>query len=366
MSKILHIQSYLRGGGTLDALKTDLGINAKRHEDWPNLVLLKYDQIASPMASPIVRECRGIILDEGKDWAVVARAFDKFFNHGEGHAAEIDWATARVQEKVDGSMVLLFKHEGVWNVATTGTPDASGDINGAGKTFASYFWETFGAQTDGTLPFTDRYCFMFELTGPLNRIVVPHMKAHITLLGARDMETGEEVPPQAVAHLFHGIPAVREFSLTALEDVIATFAQMSPLSQEGYVIVDAQFRRIKVKHPGYIALHHAKDGLGDKAFVEIARSGEVSEVETAFPEFRPMLEQARTRFEALVTEVEADYARHRDIPVQKDFALAVNGTRVPAALFAVRAGKVASIREFCARKMRIELLMQTLGYKAAA
>jgi hypothetical protein len=54
------------------------------------------------MHEPIVRESRGVILDEADDWRVVARAFDKFFNYGESGADEIDWGTARVQEKVDG------------------------------------------------------------------------------------------------------------------------------------------------------------------------------------------------------------------------------------------------------------------------
>ena len=139
---MLHVQSYLRNGGTLDGLATELGIKAKRHQTHSNLVLLKYNQIESPMSSPIVQECRGIILDEADDWNVVARAFDKFFNYGEGHAAEINWQTARVQEKVDGSLCLVFFYKREWHVATTGTPDASGDVNASGKSFADYFWDT--------------------------------------------------------------------------------------------------------------------------------------------------------------------------------------------------------------------------------
>ena len=91
---------------------------------YPNLVLFKYDQVNSPMDNPVVQECRGIILDEADDWRVIARPFTKFYNYGEPNAASIDWTTARVQEKVDGSLCAFYHYKGDWHVATTGTPDA--------------------------------------------------------------------------------------------------------------------------------------------------------------------------------------------------------------------------------------------------
>ena len=196
--------------------------------------------------------------------------------------------------------------------------------------------------------------------------MVPHTRASLTLLGARSYLSSTEVRPQAVAHFFDGaVPVVREFPLTSIDDVVATFASMSPLSQEGYVIVDDAFNRIKVKHPGYVALHHAKDGMSTKAFVEIARTGETSEVIAAFPEFRPLLDDAKGRLDALVGSVEADYALHQDIEVQKDFALAVKGSRCPAALFSVRSGRSASVRKFFATTS-LDTVMRLLGYKDAA
>jgi tRNA splicing ligase len=93
------VVDFLRSGGTLADLAARYFIKATRHRQKPHLVLLKYDQINSPFAEPIVRECRGIILDEASNWRVVSRSFDKFFNHGEGHAATIDWSTARVYRR---------------------------------------------------------------------------------------------------------------------------------------------------------------------------------------------------------------------------------------------------------------------------
>src|SRR5439155_25977607 len=136
-----EVVKFLRSGGTLDDLQFRYGVTSARHSRFPNLVQLKYNQISSPMHEAIVCECRGIILDEAEDWAVVARGFDRFFNHGEPNAVELDWTSARVQEKVDGSLLMLFQYQGQWQVATTGRPDGSGDVNGHGFTFAELFWQ---------------------------------------------------------------------------------------------------------------------------------------------------------------------------------------------------------------------------------
>lgn len=358
----LIVQKFLRDGGTYEDLREHYATGMRRHGAYPNLVLLKYNQIESPFAEQIVRECRGIVLDESHGWEVVSRGFDKFFNHGEGHAAPIDWTTACVQEKVDGSLCVLYHYDGQWHVATTGTPDACGDVSGFGLTFKEYFWST--AQSIGMcLPpneWTD-WCFMFELVGPFNRIVVRHEKPSLTLLGMRH-KLGHEEPLTYHISGALNVPCVKSFPLRSVDDIVSSFANMSPLSQEGYVVVDGAFRRIKVKHPGYVALHHAKDGMSKKAIVEIVRSGESSEVLTAFPEFAPMVAEVRASFDAIVTEIESDYTQLKDIPEQKVFAAEALKTSCQGVLFALRAKKTPSVRQWL-RDARIDAVMTLLGHK---
>ena len=73
--------------------------------------MLNYNQIASPMAEVICQECRALLLEMGT-WDVVSRSFFKFFNYGQPEAHPVDWATARVQEKLDGSLICLYFHRG--------------------------------------------------------------------------------------------------------------------------------------------------------------------------------------------------------------------------------------------------------------
>ena len=100
---MLELQKYLQTK-TLEDLESELGIKHNRHNKYPNLVLFKYDQIKSPTYPPIVKECRGIILDENDNWKVVSYPFNRFYNYGQNEAEkDIDWSTAVVQEKADGS-----------------------------------------------------------------------------------------------------------------------------------------------------------------------------------------------------------------------------------------------------------------------
>ena len=100
--RVLKIQEHLRKFGlevTVDKFK--LKIKSYEHK-----TLFKYDQLISPtmMALPEVQECRGLILENGT-WNVLSMAFEKFFNSEEANAAKIDWNTAHVLEKLDGTLV---------------------------------------------------------------------------------------------------------------------------------------------------------------------------------------------------------------------------------------------------------------------
>lgn len=356
---MMQVQKFLREGGTLSALLNTRAIKANRSAVHPSLVLLKYNQIDSPMADPIVQECRGVILDESDDWRVVSRSFSKFFNAEEVHAAPIDWSTAVVQEKLDGSLCVLYFHAGKWRVQTSGHPDAAGQVGGEPFTFADLFWKTF-AEHDWRLPGDglEHLCIAFELMTKWNRVVVMHSEPRLRMIGVRNRDSGDELPLSAMAHLYE---PVRAFPLRSLGDIVETFARMEPLKQEGYVVVDGKFNRIKVKHPGYVAIHHLKDGCSRRRLTEIVQAGEVGEFLSYFPEWTEEFQAIQGGVAALVAELEREYERIKGAATQKDFALEAVNARCSAALFMLRAGKVGSIREFIEKKMRADHLLTAIG-----
>lgn len=362
------------------------------------------------MGDPIVQAARGLVLDEANNWEVVAWPFHKFFNSEEGHAAKIDWTTARVQEKVDGSLIIMYYYDGKWQVATSGTPDASGQVNGLGITFEELFWKTFEAQMGapiehwnvpkgiqcesirkGDLPdhpdweggvrcvtyldhyfLPDKLTFMWELTSPYNRIVVQHAKPRITLLGARNIVTGEELDPRDLQRgwwIPPEWPVVKHFDLTSMESIGESFGKMSGLVQEGYVVVDAQFNRVKVKHPQYVALHHLR-GEGSnptpKGALSVIRQGEMGELLSYWPEWKPIFDEVKTRLDTLVGQLMIDYEMiRRSVPpvpagvvqtdkraqglFRKEFANLATKTRVPSVMFSLLDGKADSVQNALAQ-----------------
>ncbi len=359
-------QNHLRSGGTIADLFSQYAIKAVRHRAHPSLVLFKYNQIESPFLEPVVQSARGTILDEADNWRHVSRPFSKFFNANEGLAATIDWSSARVLEKGDGSLCCLFYYTGKWHVQTSGTPDASGEVHGMGLTFADLFWQVFGElglrlPSELSAPFTPstEFTFMFELTTPYNRVVVRHRDRGLTLIGVRHNETGQEIHVDELSGFY---PTVRSFPLRTMADVEATLIDMPPLEQEGYVIVDGAFNRVKVKSPAYVAIHHMTDGFGPRRIVEVIRHGETSELLTHFPEWKADFDAIQTKYDALVAEVEADYARFKDIPEQKAFALEAVKTRCSAALFSLRKGSTPSARQFFV-DLPIRNLLDKLGVR---
>ena len=339
------IQEYL-ASHSLDELLGSYAIPARRHRQFPHLVMLKYSQINSPMNEPIVQQCRGIMLDESNGWSVVSYPFDKFFNYGEPNAAPIDWPHARVYEKLDGSLMTLYWYQDNWQVASSGTPDAGGPAHESGITFAQLFWKTWNIM-GYALPTDRNQCFMFELMTPENRVIMQHGESRLVLIGARDLTTFCEHDPAPIAAA-NGWQAVSVYPLATLEECVTAAMKLTGINGEGFVVCDTSFHRIKVKSPQYVALSHMKDTLSPRSMLEVIRKNESDEFLNYFPEIRPVYESVKARFDELLAALEAEYAAVKQIESQKEFAMAVKSSRCSSALFALRNRKAATLKEYFA------------------
>lgn len=357
---MLKIVEYIKQNG-LDALSENLGIKVKRHKDFNNLVLLKYDQLNSPNAHPVVVECRGIILDEANDWAVVSYPYNRFFNYGEGHAADIDWSSARVYEKLDGSLMTLYYYAGEWRVASSGRPDACGEVMGTTTTFSELFWKVWN-QLDYQLPTDTDCCYMFEMMTPHNRVVVRHPMSRIVLHGGRCLSDFRELNPVVEARRY-GWECVQIHQLQSWDDIMAAAKELDPMESEGYVVCDANYNRVKVKSPQYVAVAHMKDGFTTRRMLEIVRTNENSEFLSYYSEYESLYWKIKVKYEHLVGKIEGFYEAIKHVDDRKQFALSATTQKYSGTLFSLKFGKVNNVREFLA-DMNIRHLEQWMGVKS--
>jgi len=338
---MLNTVTFIREHG-LAKITEDLAVIVKRHPQYGNLVFFKYNQIESPMNHAVVQECRGLILDEANDWAVVSYPFGKFFNYGDGNAKDIDWSTATVFEKLDGSLITMYYYDGKWQVASNGTPDAGGPVQGQSMTFCDLWRQTAGDICGKLDP---AYCYMFELMTPLNRVIVPHEKPKFAMLGMRNLLTLEEEPHAEYA-LLAGMPIAHSYNLTTWDEITEAAKALNPMQAEGYVVCDAAFNRVKVKCPQYVALSHMKDGFSRRRMIELVRHNEGDEFLSYFPEYRGLFNEILDAYRNVVAEIESTYERIKGLTSQKEFALEATKTSMSGALFALRNGRTTNVKSY--------------------
>lgn len=324
------------------------GIYAKRHPEYNNLVQFAYDQIESYAYRhlSVTQISRGIILDENDNWNVICYPFNRFFNIGEGAAADIDAETMRVYEKVDGSLLTAYNYNGVWCVCTRNSPNAGGTVGDNPFTFGELFWSTF-LKMGFTFSDLDIGCsYMFELVTPENMVVCSHVDSKLILLGVRNNETQEEYFPG----LFQHLNPVREFPLKTFEDVVKASEELDPIEQEGYVICDGYFNRIKVKSPKYVALHHMISDFSIRNCIRLIKMGEESELFAYYPQYKDKYHVVKKKVEDYISQIESD-KRWVDynmdvngLTTQKDFAELALKTRNSGILFAIRKGEYPDVR----------------------
>ena len=131
------------------------------------------------------------------------------------------------------------------------------------------------------------------------------------LIGVRDMSTLVEVDAVTVATdlgLEAAVVVVERGDGTAdtPNALLASVRDASPLEREGFVAVDADWQRVKLKSARYVArafLADADDNVTDGIpsevqLISIIRMNEVDELLAYFPAWRPVVEALEIRLNA--------------------------------------------------------------------
>lgn len=302
----LAITKYLKEHG-LEKTLVDFKL---KHKEYDHKVLLKYDSIESNFTNEEVRDARGLVVEK-ETWKVMSIAFRKFFNLGEGHAAPIHWETARIFKKMDGTMIHVYTDYVTGEVCfgTTGTANGEGDVDNfhysqLGGTFSDLFTHAFIETVQPEYFISPSlvkemfkkyagYTLAFELCTKYNIVVTPHENSRVYLLGARNLETLEEVSYEDLEKISKeiAVPLAPTLALNSSADKLKESFDGMTYREEGYVVCDygkhAEFGylRVKMKNPAYCAIHFFKDSTAFWRLIDIVRSGDdnVNEYKATFP-----------------------------------------------------------------------------------
>jgi hypothetical protein len=342
-------------------LKSLLAEFVSKHEDWEtlimecpyslvahkdrNLAIFRYRQGFTDMSQDICKEARGIIIDLSKNQPV-CWPFNKFFNLGEAYADEIDWSTARVLEKLDGSLIKIWWSErgNAWAISTNNCINA----------FETHLFEplsgdghlTYGSLVKGIIDSYDfnlferlkkGFTYMFELVSRRTAIVVDYGEDKLYHIGTRNNETGEEVEADI------GVPKPASFHFGSLQEVVEAASAQGP-EMEGYVVVDAFYKRVKIKTSWYLDMFAKKRNYGpnQEALLRMVLDESLDDFMRVFPRYAEICADIQVRYGNLVKQVEEAVKElgdgARELP-RKEMAERILGKPIQGILFEWLSGK---------------------------
>lgn len=204
---------------------------------------------------------RGLIVDRERR-ELVATPFPKFFNLGENNGVLPD-LPFETFEKVDGSLIIIFWHDGRWKCSTKGSL-VSDQAAWASGWLGNCDWSHL---TPGTT-------YLAEAVYPENRIVVRYDESGLILLSAYD-EDGIEAPHSYIMDVASRI-GWRTAERHACESVaeLVSVAKALPATREGFVLRFSNGHRLKLKGEEYCRIHRMVSRLSPLSVWESMMNGD--------------------------------------------------------------------------------------------
>lgn len=279
---------------------------------YPNLYMLSYNGILSDFNDQYVRLCRGCIVSvEDKEHPqMICAPFTKFGNYGQSFCPEIDWASALVEQKVDGILIKLFYYDNKWHWITNNgwntnlpwkemikIPSKYTEIETDTCNTIQDLIDYCLTKNNATLSeFAPDYTYMFELISPKLRILVDNLKTDLIYLGCRNIYNYNEYPLNIAKAMIPGIKkfnTVKYFDLHNIDEVLQLCNSYKGDTDEGVVVVDDKFNRVKIKCEDYIRLKGYRN-MFDTTEEQIwkgMREGTIDDALQVFPELNERIQE---------------------------------------------------------------------------
>lgn len=389
------VVDYLRTH-SLSELEAAHGVYARWDSEGTKFSL-NYDQLEAVDADPLSQQCRGLILRPKISWArtgledrakvvigetrVLAWPMDRFFNHGQGSAAEVDLSDPKtvVYEKLDGTLCIVYFDDlkNKWCIATRSVCEADLPVDGWGNyTFDSLFREAF-LNTSGQ-EFASAMTHMggagaltwcFELLTPENQVVVKHSDKRVVLLTVRGRDDGLEAHHPSLYAESINVPMAPSHRADSMDALVAFVNSRAGTDYEGVVACQllsvpnengAMARRVKIKSAAYLMASRIRTTIGasPRNVMELILLDQVDDLLPILSEdqkvkvetMRSQLRDFMHAYDLKVTGLLAEVASHgplSDHVRRKTFARLVNQSEIwmgPA--MAIYEGKAHGVHDW--------------------
>ena len=227
----------------------------------------------------VTLRCRGLITEDttGK---ILVRPFKKFFNYEEVIGKEVipsQGDYVYIQEKMDGSLGILFNYEDQWIMATRGSFASEQAIKGLDIVKTKYFLDSWSKE----------YAYLVEIIYEANQIVVRYDEEKIVFLSVVLNESWKWEPTDetelhwTTAKMVLHANGVEEDDLVKTEqhfnfsdELYKSLKEKNETNKEGFVL---RFQpgnfRMKIKFEEYVRLHKVMTNLSTTAVWEVLSSG---------------------------------------------------------------------------------------------
>jgi RNA ligase len=306
----------------------------------------------------VTTSCRGLITDNLGN--IVVQPFKKFFNYeelvGKGVIPE-KGDYVYVQEKMDGSLGILFNYDGEWIMATRGSFTSEQAVMGLEIVKEKYFLDSW----------MQEYAYLLEIIYPENRIVVNYGVEKVTFLSAvlngtyKWNSTDDTELHWSTSLMIFKSNGIHESDVVKTEqhfkfsdELYKSLKEKNETNKEGFVL---RFQpgnfRMKIKFEEYVRLHKIMTNLSTTAVWEVlSNGGNMDELLKDVPdEFYDKIKEYEDELKFMFNSLSNDYGIHfRDIQNmmdkvggdRKNFANVAKQYKYPSLLFGMLDGKDVS------------------------
>ena len=304
----------------------------------------------------VTLQCRGLITEDTTG-TILVRPFRKFFNYEEVVGKGVipsQGDYVYIQEKMDGSLGILFHYEGEWIMATRGSFASEQAIKGLEIVKSKYFLGSWSKE----------YAYLVEIIYPENRIVVNYGEEKIVFLSVVLNESWKWEPTDdtelhwSTAKMIFNNNGVEEEGIVKTEqhfnfsdELYKSLKEKNETNKEGFVL---RFQpgnfRMKIKFEEYVRLHKVMTNLSTTAVWEVlSAGGSMDELLKDVPDefynkIKEYEDELKSRFQLIDTDY-YDLFKYIQIKVQEyggdrgAFARLAKEYTYPSLLFGLLDGK---------------------------